>query len=215
MIIKILSLKAFDNGNLISIKVEISNGEHTECRDLIILAKQYADLRLTKGEIDEKQFDEIVYLSNICSAYKKGLFLLGYGACSEKNLIYKLKTKGFEEEYSKIAASMLSEHGYINENDDAMREVDKCLSKLWGKRRIISHLYSKGFTNEAIQNAVEYINGIDFIENCERLIRKDHARQLDDATKDVNAYRKLCASLSRMGYSFSEIKEASLRFVSK
>lgn len=211
MKINVTSLKAIDSGNLISVKIELSDGENVDSRELLILASQYSDLRIAKGAIDTERFDEIAHASKICSAYRKGLFLLGYGACSQKKLIYKLKMKGFDQESSQKAARMLSEAGYINEDLDAVREIEKCLAKLWGKKRIISHLYSKGFTDEAVSCALRSLENIDFADNCEKLIRRDHKKQFELAKKDKSAYNKLCASLLRMGYSFSEIKEASIR----
>jgi len=207
--IAVTALVAFNDGNEICISVEISNGENSEEKKLCVLAEQYSLLRIKKGEISSFQFDEIEHASDICSAYKKGLYLLGYGACSEKNLIYKLKTRGFENDISSEAVAMLSENGYINEADDAQREAERCVAKLWGKKRIISHLYSKGFGDTAVKKAYSFLSEIDFTENCRKLILRDHKKQLATAQADDKEKQKLFASLSRMGYSFSEIKEAS------
>ncbi len=215
MRITVNSLKAIDSGNLISITAELCDGKHVDRRELIILASQYSGMRITKGEIDAERFDEIAHASKVCSAYRKGLFLLGYGACSEKSLNYKLKTRGFDSDVSAEAVKMLSQGGYINEACDAERETEKCLAKLWGRKRIISHLYSKGFTTETIRNAIESLEDVDFAENCEKLISRDYKTQLVLAISDKAAYSKLCASLSRMGYSFSEIKEACSKLAAK
>ena len=104
---------------------------------------------------------------------------------------------------------MLSALGYLNENSDAIRETEICLSKLWGKKRIIAQLYAKGFSDDAVRSAADFLEDIDFIENCALLIKRNYMRQLNSALGDKNAMMKLVATLSRMGYSFSEIKEAS------
>ena len=154
-------------------------------------------------------FDEIERAEKISSAYKKGLFLLGYGACSRKKLKFKLKTKGFDEEIASEATDMLSAQGFLNENSDALHEAELCLSKLWGKKRIIAQLYTKGFSDEAVRAVEDYLADIDFVENCKLLIERSYKRQLRSALGDRNAMMKFAATLGRMGYSFSEIKEAS------
>ena len=200
---------AINSGNEVCIKIKIENGENKEERDFTVLIDQYSLLRIKKGEIDRFQFDEIERASNICSAYKKGLFLLGYVACSEKKLKFKLKTHGFENDICDEAVAMLSIGGYINEHSDAEREAERCVAKLWGKKRIISHLYSKGFGDGAVKQACVMLNNVDFAENCQKLILRDHKKQFVDAQKNEKDRQKLFSKLARMGYSFSEIKEAS------
>ncbi len=173
---------------------------------------QYASLKIKKGEISRERFDEIAHAANICSAYKKGLFLLGYGACSEKSLIYKLRTKGFDNAISCEAVAMLSAEGYINEDDDAVREAERCITKFWGRKRILSHLYSKGYSAASIRYAQEYLDNVDFINNCALLINKSYRKQFELAKKDPNTKAKLVNALVRMGYTFSEIKEASATY---
>ena len=209
MRITISALVALNSGNEICVYAEISNGENTERKKLVLLTEQYSLLKIKKGEITSDQFDEIERASLICSAYKKGLNLLGYGACSEKSLYYKLKTRGFENDICSEAVAKLSQCGYINESNDARREAERCIAKLWGRKRIISHLYSKGFGDEAVKDVYDLLAETDFTENCKKLILRDHKRQLALAESDEKEKQKLFAALVRMGYSFSEIKEAS------
>ena len=209
MRITVSALVALNSGNEICVYAEISNGENTERKKLVLLTEQYSLLKIKKGEVSSDQFDEIERASDICSAYKKGLNLLGYGACSEKSLYHKLKTRGFEGDICSEAVAMLSQGGYLNENNDARREAERCIAKLWGRKRIISHLYSKGYNDEAIRDVYDVLSETDFVENCKRLILRDHKRQLASAYADEKEKQRLFASLVRMGYSFSEIKEAS------
>lgn len=211
MTITVDAITDINEGEQACISITISNGKDEESVKLTLLTEQYADLRIKKGDISRERFDEIERAADICKAYKKGLFLLGYGATSEKNLIYKLKSKGFDSDISAEAAKMLLDKGYIRENDDAERIAEQCLSKLWGRKRIIAHLFSKGFSDNAVKGVDEYLDEVDFVSNCARLIKRDHKRQLDAAIrqKDRTEMNKLFSSLVRMGYSFSEIKEAS------
>ena len=63
--------------------------------------------------------------------------------------------------------------------------------------------------DEAVKEVSLYLEDIDFTENCKLLIERSYKRQFDAALEDRAALMKLVASLERMGYSFSEIKEAS------
>ena len=208
MRITISALVALNSGNEICVYAEISNGENTERKKLVLLTEQYSLLKIKKGEITSDQFDEIERASLICSAYKKGLNLLGYGACSEKSLYYKLKTRGFENDICSEAVAKLSQCGYINESNDARREAERCIAKLWGRKRIIAHLYSKGFNDTAVKEATLIFNDVDFTGNCKKLILRDYKRRLSEATDDKAAMTKLIAALIRMGYTNFEIRSA-------
>jgi len=207
--ITLTELKAINGGDEVCVTAELKHGENKEIKKLFLLAGQYTSLRIRKGEISEERFDEIARAADVASAYKKGLFLLGYGACSEKKLKFKLRTKGFGEDVSSKAVEMLVRAGCIDEKSDAEREVEKCLAKLWGKKRIVAHLYTKGFAANAVNEACLRLDDVDFTENCRKLILKEHKEQLIAAKEDIAIMAKLCAALQRMGYSFSEIREAS------
>ena len=103
---------------------------------------------------------------------------------------------------------MLCQNGYVNEDGSCTREAEKCIAKLWGKKRIVSHLYSKGFSETSVREALLELGETDYTENCKKLILRDHKHALAAARTDKAAASKLIASLARMGYSFSEIKSA-------
>ena len=208
MIINVTALVALNSGEETCVCVELTDGTHTEAQKLTLLTKQYADIRIKKGQIDRNKYEEIVRASRLASAYKKGLVFLGYGSHSKKTLYFKLKSRGFEDEITNEAIAMLSSEGYINEDSSCLREAEKSLQKLWGKKRIISHLYSKGFSESSVRDALDELGEIDYAENCKKLILRDHKRGLLAAREDKAEMSKLVASLTRMGYSFSEIKSA-------
>ena len=208
MIISVVALVALNGGEETAVKIELSDGIHSEIQQHILLTTQYVDLRIKKGEIDKDEYDEIVRAADICSAYKKGLSLLSYSDSSQKNLYYKLKSRGFEDDIINDAVLMLRDKGYLDDNTACIREAERCIKKLWGKNRIISHLYSKGFNDEAVKEAALIFNDIDFTENCQKLILRDYKRRLTDASEDKAAMTKLIAALMRMGYTNFEIRSA-------
>ena len=208
MRINITAIVALNGGEETCICIDLISGENTQSVKHTLLTTQYADLRIKKGEIDTHRYEEISNAANIAAAYKKGLVILGYGAHSKRSLQYKLKSKGFADDVSEEAISLLCRHGYINEDNSCQREAEKCIKKLWGQKRIISHLYSKGFSNDMINSALLELSDIDYTENCKTLILRDYKKRLFDSLDDKAALAKLVAALQRMGYSVSEIKNA-------
>ena len=206
MNITLTSVKALDSGNEVCLSLEISDGTHVEKRDLIILTDQYYSLGIGKGGISEEAFEELERSAAVCSAYKKGLFMLGYGSCSASRLKYKLRGKGFDAESAEQAAMLLGRNGYIDEERDAVREAEKCSEKLWGRQRIISRLYSLGYSHRAISAANEMLDGIDFTQKCVCLIENNYPELTQADTRE--AVEKAFSALMRMGYTSSEIREA-------
>lgn len=204
MTINITSITAKNGGAELCVRVRISNGESSETRELFLLARQYAELRPQKGEISEEFFDELAAASEVCSAVKRGMYILGYGACSGKNMVNKLRSKGFDKETAIAAAEHLCELGYINENEDAAREAERALKKGWGRRRIAAMLCEKGYRSEAVENAMDSLRGYDFSSACTAVVRK----KFGSVPKDNEQRKKLFAALMRYGYSATEIKNA-------
>ena len=208
MILTVTALVALNSGEETCVCIELSNGIDVEKQKHTILTKQYADLRIKKGEITPREYEEIANAAKIATAYKKGLVFLGYGSHSRKTLHYKLRSRGFEDEISDEAIAMLCRDGYINEDSSCQREAEKCIAKLWGKKRITAHLYSKGFSEINVRDSLVELGEVDYVENCKKLILRNHRRKLLVAQSDKAELTKLIASIQRMGYSFSEIKSA-------
>lgn len=208
MEIRITAVSARSGGEEFEVCFELSNGEHAEKRSLMISSSQYLVLCPQQGVCDEQTFDEIKYASDVWCATKRGIFILGYGACSEKALAAKLVSKGFGRDIAAEAVRAIVAKGLLRPADDAARAAEKMAKKLWGKRRIISALYEKGYSAEAVSKAIFALEdgGVDFEENCKRLAREKYS-----ATElDVGEQTKVYSALSRYGYSSSEIKSAIL-----
>lgn len=204
MTISVISISAQNGGSEAVVTVRLASGENFEDRMLVLSMQTYAELRLEKGEISEESFDELQREAKIYSALKRGMNILGYGACSEKNLVLKLRSKGFSRYVSEEAARRLCERGYIDESEDARREAERCLKKYWGRKRIEAQLYSKGYSHEAVDMAIESLADVDFSELCAELITK----KIRSLPSDESGRRKLFASLVRYGYTSTEIKNA-------
>ena len=206
MKIEIISVSAMSEGEEILLTLQISDGDgNKERRKLLLFTNQYLELGLKKGTLlDEESFDRIERLSKDCLAIRKGSELLSYSSSSRKRLVQRLRNKGIDKENAENAASHLAQIGAINEECDAERQVELCLRKLWGKKRIYNELIVKGYESEHIARALENITKEQMMENCALLLQKKHKRIPDDP----NVRRKIAGSLSRYGYTFDEIKYA-------
>ena len=104
------------------------------------------------------------------------------------------------------AAEELVAMGLIVPDSDASALARRCVAKLWGRNRIAAELYEKGYSSNAVDAAMAYLEDsqIDFVGNCRALIGKRY----DTLPSDITERKRLYAALCRYGYSSSEIKQA-------
>ncbi len=202
--VRIVGLRAQNEGAEIAVRVELAAEDANEVRKLVISAEQYCELRLAKGEIDRELFDRLEAAAELHQAVRRGEYLLSFGANTERTLARKLTHRGFDRARAVQAAEMLKQRGLIDEASELAREVERCAKKLWGEGRIRAHLWSKGYDRDSMEQLPALLSGIDFVENCARLLQKKY-RELPT---DPAELRRLTASLARYGYSLSQVKEA-------
>ena len=204
MTITVRSLRAHNNGSEVVVGVLLENGEYREQKNLPLTMEQYCEIKPTKGVITEEMYDLLEDASELCRAIRCGEYLLSFGANSVQMLTQKIMRHGYSKETAHRASKKLEEMGLIDEQSDLRREVEKCLKKLWGARRISSYLWSRGFSQDALGELPEMLEEIDFAANCARLIRKHYASLPNDADEQ----RRMIASLGRYGYTITEIRKA-------
>jgi SOS response regulatory protein OraA/RecX len=202
--ITVRALRAQHEGAEMLVQLLLENGEHQEQKSLVITTEQYCEFNLTRGPISEELYEQIEEAAELCRALRSGESLLSYGANSVQALTRKLVGKGYNREVAAQAAERLAGYGLIDEERDMQREVEKCLRKLWGSKRISAHLWSKGYAAETMRGLSNLLVDIDFSENCAALIKKHYG----EIPRDADEHRRMIASLSRYGYSIGEIREA-------
>ena len=178
--ITVRSLRSQHEGAEILVGVLLESGGNKEQKNLPLTAEQYYEIKPTKGEISEEMYERLEEASQFCQALRCGEHLLSYGSNSAQTLARKLTQRGYS------------------------REVEKCLKKLWGAKRISAHLWSKGFAGESMEELPEILEEVDFSANCAALIRKHYC----ESPEDPDEFRRMTASLARYGYSVGEIKNA-------
>ena len=175
-----------------------------EIRELVLLADRYMELRPSKGVIDEETFFALEEAASFSDAVRSGLRMLSFGANTKRGLETKLCQKGISREIAQEAVAHLDARGYISEEEDAVREAERNVLKLRGRNRIRAILYEKGYDSDAIRAAERYLDGVDFVEICCRLIEKRYSPLLSDAASQ----KKMAATLMRNGFTMGEIRRA-------
>ena len=184
-------------------------GSRSKRVKLHLLVEQYADLQAEGcsfgvGEITEQWAEELIEAGKLCAAIKRGMWLLQYGDRSARRLTAQLTAKGTDRETAATATAYLVRKGYIHEDDTARLRAEQSLRKGWGPRRIREDLRARGFTSEAVEEAMEMLSEVDFSEKCADVIRKKY-REIPEDRADL---RKMTASLMRLGYDSDHIREA-------
>ena len=211
MTVTLLSLADRGSDEILAI-FEVRQDANVHKEQFLLSAVQVADLGLRVGKGDCETYDRAEYAAKEHAAMKRALNILGYGSCSERMLVRKLTMKGIEREMAENTVAELCRRGFLDSTEGAIRETERCLAKQWGRRRIVAALYSKGYSDEMVRSAMEYLeeSNVDEVELCADRIR----RTVRELPTDPYARRKLMASLERYGFSLSQIKEAFARIYS-
>lgn len=210
MRISVYKILALGNGEEAEISLEISNGKESQFIKGKVSASMFSSLHLPtvlKNPIwiEREQCEEILRAMKLYAAIKKGLDLLGYAKNTAKSLKEKLKTRGYPSEIAEEAVSYLIEKGYIRENEDAILFAETLAKKkLYGRKRIQTELFHKGFSEDVIREALELYE-IDFSEICLKRIRAMGGIEIFETPEKRN---KSVASLFRYGFSSEDIREA-------
>ncbi|MBO5938717.1 MAG: RecX family transcriptional regulator [Clostridia bacterium] len=208
MTVSVLSL-AERGAEEISVTFALQSGEHIQKESFLLSVAQVADLRLHVGGCDRACYESVEYAARLHRAQKCALQILSYGDCSEKMLCRKLVMKGISREVAEDAVAELCLGGWLNPAESARREVERCVAKLWGRRRIAAALYEKGYSDATTKEAMRALSEVDEVELCVRRIEK----RTGGIPTDPADRRKLIASLERYGFLSSQIKEAFTRIL--
>ena len=205
MEISIISICAA-SGDDIAVCVLVSNGEASQREKFVISADAYTKMGLSKGDIDVDIYEALEREAGVNSAFKRAMAILGYGGCSKRALVTKLLQKGFAREYASEAVERAVALGYVDDAENARREAQRCVVKLWGESRIRASLIQKGYSSGAVEQALCALEdeGVDFLGNCRELI----SRKYPVIPKERAEKQKLIAALMRYGYTLSQIKSA-------
>ncbi|MBQ8504190.1 MAG: regulatory protein RecX [Clostridia bacterium] len=163
----------------------------------------FESLYLRNGqEIDREGFLELKSLIEVRRAYNYAVSLLSRRDHSYKELLTKLKNKGYGEG-AEEALEKLCQSGYIDDERFANLYARELINlKGFGIKRVEQELYRKGVDRDIIR---EVLDSADFPEErLTEIIRRKYIRNLNDE----KGVRRTINSLIRLGYSYGEIRSA-------
>ena len=205
MKIEIVSSLLVHEGKEVEITVETSEVYKMSTYRYTLSREAWERLDLAEGEISREDMKALLYEEEKYRATKKAFDILAFGRNSARTLALKLRHRNFSPRICDEVAALLKEKGYIREDEDVVREAEACVNKYWGMRRILMHLHQKGYDNDAIGVAKEYLAEVDFVELCADLIRKEFGT----LPKEESERNRVIASVVRYGYSMTEVKNAA------
>lgn len=123
---------------------------------------------------------------------------------TKKEIIEKLKQKGYDENTISQQISFLEEYGYINDVNYAQKFINDCISiKKWGNRRIYTELVRKGIAKEIIESLlIENDN-----ENEEEILLSEFKKRFSNSDlSNMKERRRIFAYFLRRGFKSSSIQ---------
>ncbi len=156
--------------------------------------------------IDEQELESLSKQIENRRAYNQAVSYLSRRDHSEKELLLKLRQKGYAES-GVDAVERLKRSGYIDDERFARMFARELVNlKKYGKSRIRQELFRKGISSETVNLVLE---DEDFCQSdIKEILQKKYIRYLNDE----KGVKKAVNGLLRMGYSFGEIKAAIADF---
>jgi SOS response regulatory protein OraA/RecX len=201
--IELSHVRAADGGARLLLHVKLSQGDQVSREILTVFAARLPFVPQC-GVLSEDEYERLVAESKMTGALDMGLRLLGAGAVSQLRLIQKMRQRGVEKEIATAAVAELFARGYADETAGALREAEKGIGKLWGDRRILLDVRTKGYGEASLVAVKKFLLAQNAVKRCEKLIaRRRMALPLTEADTS-----RFVSSLVRYGYTVHEIKQA-------
>lgn len=166
---------------------------------------------ISGDEIDEEELTAFKEAAGSRCAFNSALNSLDYRDHSEREIRTKLLRKYdadcVEEAVRKLVAlDLVNDERYA---ENYARELYE--HKKFGKMRIKSELRAKGIAADIANEAVDALFEEEEPDNIQRIVDIIGKRYYNRMNDDVGR-KKVFAALQRMGYSFSDIREAMSEF---
>ena len=200
---KILKITKKLNGNF-NLYIKDYKDEKVE----VHLETLYSYKLLSKKEMDEKEFEEMMSENEKKLAKQKALKTLSMANKTKKELILKLKQSKFSTEAIDYAMTFVDKYDFIDEENIAKTLVEgKYSKKRYSKRAMMSKLRQKGISSDVIGDSVKDIGDDEEFENAMYFAQKKLRTIRDDDKYKVR--NKLMSALSYRGFSYDIIRRVS------
>lgn len=162
-------------------------------------------------EINEEELTAFEEAAGSRRAFNSALNSLDYRDHSEKEIRAKLLRK-HDADYVDEAVEKLIELDLVNDERYAENYARELFErKKFGKMRIKSELRAKGISADIANAAVEELFEEEEPDNVQRIVDIIGKRYYNRMNDEVGR-KKIFSALQRMGYSFSDIREAMSEF---
>lgn len=162
-------------------------------------------------EINEEELTAFEEAAGSRRAFNSALNSLDYRDHSEKEIRAKLLRK-HDADYVDEAVEKLIELDLVNDERYAENYARELFErKKFGKMRIKSELRAKGISADIANAAVEELFEEEEPDNVQRIVDIIGKRYYNRMNDEVGR-KKVFSALQRMGYSFSDIREAMSKF---
>ena len=190
-----------------TVLVTLEGGGESEVYRFTLLSELFLRLELSVGAISRDVLCDVEFWASVTEAYFSACRSFAFAPSSFNMLRTKLVKKGFERGVADQAIELVRAKGYVDERDIALRRAELMVGKLWGQTRILAKLREEGFGDDVSDFVCDYLESVDMVELCARLIDKKYG----GVSGDRREREKLCSALYRYGYSPSEIRLAVAR----
>lgn len=166
---------------------------------------------ISGDEIDEEELTAFKEAAGSRCAFNSALNSLDYRDHSEREIRTKLLRK-YDADCVEEAVRKLVELDLVNDEryaENYARELYE--HKKFGKMRIKSELRAKGIAADIANEAVDALFEEEEPDNIQRIVDIIGKRYYNRMNDDVGR-KKVFAALQRLGYSFSDIREAMSEF---
>ena len=158
-------------------------------------------------EISDEELRACVLDSDTKRCKDKAMWLISFRDHSRRELIDKLR-RDYPVERAEAAADRLEELGLINDERYARRYAAELVNiKRLSQRGVRQKLSEKGVDRDLIDEVLSELD-VDERDQLREIINKKYSRSLNDE-KDR---RRAVNALSRMGYSYSDIKSVMAEY---
>ena len=176
------------------------DGEYAVTLDTMTLIKNHIKAGV---EISDEELHSLIQQSEKQRANEKALNLITYRDHSKKELKEKL-SRTYSEETAEEIAEKMQEAGLVNDEEYARKYADELLRKKhMSMRGIEFKLREKGISSEIIQIIKEELE-FDPVSEIQQVLAKKYPTY----AQDEKVKKRAIAALQRLGWSWSDIKNA-------
>jgi regulatory protein len=157
--------------------------------------------RLHKGQtIDAAAIQAIVEEEERQQAYVYALKWLGAKVRTTREILERLRNRGFTEEAAQEAVRRLERQRYVDDADFAKHwTLERANAQKKGKRLIARELQAKGIADSHIREALKQLDEADEWETVMELAKKKW-RNVSDPEEEVKQMQRVYAFLIRRGF---------------